>query len=174
MDPNTPTPACATAPPLQNGGMRWRLTRRCALAPDQLLLSYAALAVFSAAIALPFGWHGLWLIPLWCLLEISAAGAMYLFYMAHATDGEQITLDADGPLAIEVMRGLRVRHYRMNPAWAHLERGGADRERLWLCCGLLRVEVATQLPGKERRRVERELRRALAERQAGTGLDARA
>lgn len=147
----------------------WRLKRRSALTPGQLLLSYAALVVFSAAIALPFGWHGLWLIPLWCLLEITVAGAMYLFYMVHAADGEQISFGPDGNLAIEVVRGLDIRHYRMNPAWAHLERGGADKERLWLCCSPLRIEVATQLAPREKHRVERELKQALALRQSGLG-----
>jgi uncharacterized membrane protein len=148
---------------------RWRLKRRCALTPRQLLLSFAALAASSAAIALPFGWHGVWMIPLWCLLEISVAGALYLFYMVHAADGEQISFSPEGQLAIEVVRGLDTRHYRMNPAWAHLERGGARKDRLWLCCSPLRVEVATQLGTGEKRRVERELKQALAERRAGTG-----
>ena len=141
---------------------RWRLKRRCALTPRQLLLSFAALAVFSVAIALPFGWHGIWMIPLWCLLEISVAGALYLFYMVHAADGEQISFSAEGLLAIEVVRGLDTRHYRMNPAWAHLERGGARKDRLWLCCSPLRIEVATQLDSRGRQRVEKELKRALA------------
>ena len=63
--------------------------------------------------------------------------------MVHTTDSEQITFSPDGNLAIEVVRGLNMRHYRMNPAWMHLERGGADKDRLWLCCSPLRVEVAT-------------------------------
>ena len=141
---------------------QWRLQRRCALRPGQLLLSYGALVAFSAAVALPFGWQGLWLIPLWCLLEIAVAGALFLFYMLHAADGEQIGFGADGSLAVEVVCGLDTRHYRLNPAWAHLERGGARQERLWLCCSPVRVEVATQLAPRERQRVERELRQALA------------
>ena len=157
----TPDASPAEDPP------RWRLKRRCALTPGQLLLSYVALVVFSAAIALPFGWHGLWLIPLWSLFEITVAGAMFIFYMVHAADGEQISFGPDGQLVIEVVRGLDTRHYRMNPAWAHLERGGARKERLWLCCSPLRVEVATQLAPVERQRVERELKRALAERRNG-------
>lgn len=148
---------------------RWRLKRRCALTPRQLLLSYAALVAFSITVALPFGWHGAWMIPLWCLLEITVAGALYLFYMVHAADGEQISFSPDGHLAIEVVRGLKTSHHRMNPAWARLERGGARKERLWLCCSPQRVEVATQLGTGEKRRVERELKQALAERRAGTG-----
>ncbi len=162
----------AGRPPAADAGEdppRWRLKRRCALTPRQLLLSFAALAVFSAAIALPFGWHGVWMIPLWCLLEISVAGALYLFYMVHAADGEQISFSPEGQLAIEVVRGLDTRHYRMNAAWAHLERGGARKDRLWLCCSPLRVEVATQLGTGEKRRVERELKQALAERRTGLG-----
>ena len=148
---------------------QWRLKRRCALTPRQLLLSYAALVAFSITIAVFFGWHGVWMIPLWCLLEITVAGALYLFYMVHAADGEQISFSPDGHLAIEVVRGMSTAHYRMNPAWAHLERGGARKERLWLCCSPLRVEVATQLASGQKRRVERELKQALAERRAGIG-----
>ena len=148
---------------------RWRLKRRCALTPRQLLMSFVALAMFSTAVALPFGWYGVWMVPLWCLLEISVAGTLYLFYMVHAADGEQISFSPDGQLAIEVVCGLNTRHYCMNPAWARLERGGARKDRLWLCCSPLRVEVATQLGASEKRRVERELKLALAERRSGMG-----
>lgn len=160
------TTACTPAASPVEDPPRWRLKRRCALAPGQLLQAYAALAVFSVAIALPFGWHGLWLIPLWSLLEITVAGALFGVYMLHAADGEQISFSPEGQLAIEVVCGLDTRHYRMNPAWAHLERGGPRKDRLWLCCSPLRVEVATQLGASEKRRVERELKQALAARQA--------
>ena len=150
---------------------RWQLKRRCALTPGQLLLSYGALVGFSTTIALFFGWHGVWMIALWCLLEITVAGALYLFYMVHAADGEQISFSPDGQLAIEVVRGMNTSHYRMNAAWAHLERGGARKDRLWLCCSPQRVEVATQLASSQKRRVERELKLALAERRAGRALD---
>ena len=160
----------ADRPPAADAGVDpplWRLKRRCALTPRQLLMSFAALAMFSTAVALPFGWYGVWMIPLWCLLEISVAGTLYLFYMVHAADGEQISFSPDGQLNIEVVRGLNTRHYCMNPAWARLERGGARKDRLWLCCSPLRIEVATQLGASEKRRVERELKLALAERRSG-------
>lgn len=144
----------------------WQMKRRCALSPGQLLLSYGALVLFSVTIALFFIWHGVWMISLWCLLEITVAGALYLFYMAHAADGEQVSFSPDGTLAIEVVRGLSTQHYCMNPAWARLERTGAQRQRLWLCCSPLRIEVATQLRLAESRRVERELKRALAIRRS--------
>lgn len=150
----------------------WQLRRRCALTPGQLLLSYAALVAFSITIALFFGWHGVWMIPLWCLLEITVAGALYLFYMVHAADGEQISFSPDGHLAIEVVRGMNTAHYRMNPAWARLERSGVRMERLWLCCSPQRVEVATQLASGQKRRVEREIRLALAARRAGAPVQA--
>ena len=146
---------------------RWQLKRRCALTPGQLLLSYGALVAFSVTIALFFIWHGVWMIPLWCLLEITVAGALYLFYMVHAADGEQISFGPDGHLAIEVVRGMNISHYRMNSAWARLERGGDRKEQLWLCCSPLKIEVATQLRPSESRRVEREIKQALAVRQAG-------
>lgn len=147
---------------------RWRLKRRCALTPRQMLLSFAALAMFSAAVALPFGLHGVWMIPLWCLVEITVAGTLYLYYMVHAADGEQISFGPEGELAIEVVRGMNTVHYAMNPAWARLERGGARKDRLWLCCSPLRVEVASQVGASEKRRVERELKLALAERRSGS------
>lgn len=157
----TPCPPAALSPCPRTAF--WRLQRRCALTPRQLLLSYGTLVLFSLAVALPFGWQGLWLIPLWCLVEISVAGALYLFYMLHAADGEQISLSAEGSLAVEVVRGTDTRRYCMNPAWARLERGGARKDRLWLCSSALRVEVGTQLAPGERQRVERELKRALAD-----------
>ena len=140
----------------------WQMKRRCALSPGQLLLSYGALVVLSVSIALFFILNGVWMILLWCLLEIAIAGAMYFYYMMHAADGERVSFSPDGTLAIEVVRGLNTRHYQMNPAWARLERTGAHRQRLWLCCSPLRIEVATQLRLAESRRIERELKRALA------------
>jgi len=169
---NTFSSTDAGSPPAADAGVdppRWRLTRRCALTPRQLMMSFAALALFSASIALFFGWHGVWMIPLWCLVEISVAGGLYLFYMVHAADGEQISFSPEGELAIEVVRGLNTRHYCMNPAWARLERGGTRKDRLWLCCSPLRIEVATQLGVSEKRRVERELKLALSERRTGMG-----
>ena len=159
--------ACAQRAAGSCAACQWRLQRRCALRPGQLLLAYGALAAFSTAVALPFGWQGLWAIPLWCLLEVAVAGALFLFYMLHAADGERIGFGEDGCLAVEVVRGLDTRQYRLNPAWAHLERGGLRQERLWLCCSPVRIEVASQLAPRERRRVERELKQALALRRAG-------
>ena len=163
--PQSPADASQDAP-------RWQLKRRCALTPRQLLLSYGALVAFSVTIALFFSWHGVWMISLWCLLEITVAGGLYLFYMVHAADGEQISFGPDGHLAIEVVRGMNTAHYRMNAAWAHLERGGDRKERLWLCCSPQRVEVATQLAAVQKRRVERELKQALATRRAGASVNA--
>lgn len=112
-------PSTSACPPAASPGEdppQWCLKRRCALTPGQLLQAYAALAAFSAAFALPFGWHGLWLIPLWSLLEITVTGALFVVYMLHAADGEQISFSPKGQLAMEMVRGLDTRHYRMNPA----------------------------------------------------------
>ena len=160
------------APATLEDAPAWQLKRRCALTPGQLLLSYGMLVAASLSIALFFGWHGVWMIALWCLLEITVAGALYLYYMVHAADGEHISFSPEGHLAIEVVRGMNTEHYRMNPAWARLERGGARQDRLWLCCSPLRVEVATQLASSQKRRVERELKQALAARRAGTPMNA--
>jgi uncharacterized membrane protein len=139
----------------------WRLTRRCALTPRQLLLSYVAVVVLSSVAGVLFGSRGFWMIPLYCLFQIVLAGAMYLCYTIHAVDGERITLGSDGQLVIEVTRGLRTRRYVMNGAWSRLEQGGPGQDHLWLCCRRTRVEVGTQLRPRERRRIGRELRRSL-------------
>jgi uncharacterized membrane protein len=156
---------CLPAEPVQ-----WRLTRRCSLTPRQLLLSYAAILAMGGATSALFGWHGVWMVPAWCLLQALLCGAMYLVHMAHALDGEQITLGPDGTLAVEVVRGTRTRHYRMNPAWSRLERGGPCRDRLWLCSSRTRVEVASQLRPHDKRRVEREIRQMLARTRSGAPL----
>lgn len=149
------------------GLAHWRLVRRCALTPGQLLLSYAAVLAVSGLTAMLFGWRGVWMVPLFCLLQAVLAGAMYLNYFIHAIDGEQITLRRGGTLAIEVVCGLRTRRYVLNPAWSRVERGGRFRDRLWLCCSQDRVEVGTQLRPGEKRRFERELKQALAAWRAG-------
>lgn len=158
----SPPDSAQSAADASQNTLRWQLKRRRALTPRQLLLSYGALVAFSVTIALFFSLQGVWMIALWCLLEITVAGALYLFYMVHAADGEQISFSPDGHLVIEVVRGLKIQHYCMNPAWARLERTGANRQQLWLCCSLVKIEVATQLRPGESRKVEREIRQALA------------
>ncbi len=155
------------APLAPESAARWRLTRRCAVTPGQLLLSYAVVVALSSTTSVLFGWHGIWVVPVFCLMVVLIAGAMYLTHMAHATDGEEITLRPDGEVTIAVVRGLKTRRYRMNAAWLRLERGGREKNRLWLCSSQLRVEVASQLRDRDRRRFEGELRRALATREAG-------
>jgi uncharacterized membrane protein len=162
-----PLRAWSEEPGQQAGPGHWRLVRRCALTPDQLILSYAVVVVVSASTAILFSWHGIWVVAAFCLLQILLAGAMYLSYLIHAIDGERITLGNNGELAIEVVNGLRSQRYVLNCAWSRLERAGRNRDRLWLCCSRTRIEVATQLRPGEKRRIERELRQALAAWQSG-------
>lgn len=151
-------------------GLCWQLTRPCVLTPRQLLASYAVLVAASTLVAVACSLLGWWVVAVYCTLEMLLAGALYLLYMAHAADGERITL-ALGGLTIELARGLRQRRVVMNPAWTHLERGcDGQRETLWLCCSTTQVEVASQLGPLHKQRVERELRRALAALQHGQGL----
>jgi uncharacterized membrane protein len=135
------------------------MVRPCSITPAQLLLSYALVVAFSSGIAAWFGWHGIWPVPLFCLLVVLVAVCMYLSYMTHACDGEEVTLKPDGEITVDVIRGLETRRYRMQATWL---RGERCRGRLWLCYGRDRVEVGTQLGTAERRRFENELRRAIA------------
>ena len=154
-------------PAPEAGSLCWQLTRPCALTPRQLLASYAVLVAASTLVALACSLLGWWVVAVYCAIELLAVGALYLIYMAHAMDGERITLTPGGQLTVELAHGLSQRHVEMNPAWTRLEscRDG-HRETLWLCCSPTRVEVASQLGPLHTQRVERELRRALAARQA--------
>lgn len=141
---------------------RWRMVRRCSVTPGQLLMSYAVVVTLSSATAVLFGWHGIWPVPFFCLMVVLLAGVMYLTYMTHATDGEEVTLTPEGEVTVDVTRGLQTQRYRLQASWL---RGERYQERLWLCCGRVRVEVGTQLRPAERRRFENELRRALVHRE---------
>ena len=155
-------------PAPEAGGLCWQLTRPCVLTPRQLLASYAVLVAASTLVALACSVLGWWVVAVYCALEVLAAGVLYLIYMAHAVDGERITLTPGGQLTVELARGLRQRRVAMNPAWTHLEHSSdGQRETLWLCCGPTRVEVASQLGPLHKQRVESELRRALAAPQHG-------
>ncbi len=150
------------------GSLCWQLTRPCVLTPRQLLASYAVLVAVSALVALACSLLGWWIVAVYCALELLAAGVLYLIYMAHAVDGERITLTTEGLLTVEFTCGLSQRRVVMNPAWTHLERcRDGRRETLWLCCSPTRIEVASQIGPLHKQRVERELRRALAARQHG-------
>lgn len=147
-----------SAPPPRDE-RRWRLKRNCALRPGQYAGAIAGLMTVAAVVAIACWIKGLWLVPVFCAVELTAVGAAALAYARHAVDGEVVTLTADGRLLVELDHGTRRRKLEFAAARVRLVKD-ADNF-LWLRQGERQIELGRQLSGIARDTFEAELRRAL-------------
>lgn len=150
-------PAPAPAPVVR----QWSLARRCAMTPQQLILSFTVLTLATGLICAVFAMMGYWPVMLYWSLQTALIAGMCLFYMYHAADGERISLDTSGLLEVEVLRGNTVTRHAFCPAWTRLERTGRVRQRLWLKEGSRRVELGTHLTDQQRASLGKDLAREL-------------
>ncbi len=146
---------------LSRNNHEWLLRRHSSLAPRQLALAYGVLCLLSFSVATAFALYGVWWVPLFSVLEMSAVALAMLYYARHAADYEHIAL-ADGCLMVEQMRAGRLRQTRLDPHWTRIGlppvRGG----------GLIRLEakgvavdVGRFATAAQRRQVAQELRQYL-------------
>ncbi|ARP87450.1 hypothetical protein CAL13_15455 [Bordetella genomosp. 9] len=139
----------------------WRLKRNCALLPSQYLASIALLMGLSAAVAISCWIRGLWVVPIFSCVELTAIGMAAFIYARHAVDGEIVTLTEDGRLRVEVDRGLLHSAYVFEPGRVRLIRTAAEPGRLWLCHGSTRIELCRYVQESVAQAFEADLRRAL-------------
>lgn len=109
----------------------WLLKRNCSLAPRQLAFAYGVLFLLSFSVAAAFGLRGLWYVPAFSLVEMSAVACALLHYARHAADYDRIAL-GDAGLLVEQVRAGRTRRTRFDLYWTRisLTRGGAGLIRL--------------------------------------------
>ena len=99
---------------------RWQMRRNCALTPRQLLQFYIALVCLSLIVATGFFLAGVWMIPIFTALELSAVTIGFLIYCRHALDCETIEID-DKRLVVKKFIGYKELVYEFNTQWAKIE-----------------------------------------------------
>lgn len=109
----------------------WLLRRHCSLRPRQLALAYAVLCVLSFSVGVGFALLGLWLVPVFSVLEMGAVALAMIYYLRHAADYEYIAL-TEGCLLVEQAYGGRLWQTRLDPYWIRIgmPRRGAELIRL--------------------------------------------
>lgn len=99
---------------------RWQMRRNCALTPKQLLRFYVALVCLSLFVATGFFLAGVWMIPIFTTLELTAVTIGFLVYCRHALDCE--TIEVDGRrLIVKKFIGYHEKVYEFNTQWAKIE-----------------------------------------------------
>lgn len=99
---------------------RWQMRRNCALSPKQLLQFYIALVCLSLFVATGFWLAGVWMIPIFTAVELSAVTIGFLIYCRHALDNEVIEIDGKR-LIVKTFIGYKEKVYEFNTQWAKIE-----------------------------------------------------
>lgn len=118
----------------------WRMRRNCALTPRQLLQFYIALVCLSFVVAFGFLLAGVWVIPVFTLVEISAVTIGFLIYCRHALDSETIEIIGKS-LIVRKFIGYKEKVYEFNTQWAKIEPPLEDSKTFSISQSNLRVEI---------------------------------
>ncbi|MET3132166.1 putative membrane protein [Oxalobacteraceae bacterium GrIS 1.11] len=121
--------------PRDQASDRWEclFKRNCSLAPRQWALAYGVLCLMSFSVAAAFAWRGLWYVPLFSLLEMSAVALALLHAARHGADYDYIAL-SDAGLLVQQVRAGRSCSTRLDPYWTRI---GRPRR----ACDLIRLEA---------------------------------
>ena len=98
----------------------WQMKRNCALTPKQLLKFYIALVCLSITVAIGFLLAGVWVIPIFTGLELTAVTLGFLIYCRHALDYESIEI-INRRLIVRKFIGYKESIYEFNTQWAKIE-----------------------------------------------------
>jgi uncharacterized membrane protein len=119
---------------------RWQMRRNCALTPKQLLQFYIALVCLSLIVATGFFLAGIWMIPIFTAIELSAVTIGFFVYCRHALDSETIEIDGKR-LLVKKFIGYREALYEFNAQWARIEQPQEDAKTFYISQSDLRVEL---------------------------------
>jgi uncharacterized membrane protein len=119
---------------------RWQMRRNCALTPKQLLKFYIALVCLSLLVATGFLLAGIWVIPIFTALELSAVTIGFLIYCRHALDCETIEIDGNR-LIVKKFISYKEAIYEFNAQWAKIELPLKDSKVFFISQSNLRVEI---------------------------------
>ncbi len=116
------------------------MRRNCALTPKQLLQFYIALVCLSLVVATGFFLAGVWVIPIFTAIELSAVTLGFLIYCRHALDCETIEIDGTR-LIVKKFIGYKETIYEFNSRWAKIEPPIAGSKTFHIIQSNLRVEL---------------------------------
>jgi len=119
---------------------RWQMRRNCALSPKQLLWFYIALVCLSLLVAVGFLLAGIWVIPIFTALELSAVTIGFLIYCRHALDCETIEIDGKR-LIVKKFISYKEAVYEFNTQWAKIEPPEQASKTFHISQSNLRVEL---------------------------------
>ena len=119
---------------------RWQMRRNCALTPKQLLKFYIALVCLSLVVATGFLLAGIWVIPIFTALELTAVTISFLIYCRHALDCETIEIDGNR-LIVKKFISYKEAIYEFNAQWAKIEPPLKDSKVFFISQSNLRVEI---------------------------------
>jgi uncharacterized membrane protein len=119
---------------------RWQMQRNCALMPKQLLKFYIALVCLSLIVAIGFLIAGVWVIPIFTALELSAVTIGFLIYCRHALDRESIEIEGKH-LLVKKFIGYKEIVYEFNAQWAKIEPPIEGSKTFHISQSSLRVEL---------------------------------
>lgn len=116
------------------------MRRNCALTPKQLLQFYIVLVCLSLIVAVGFFLAGVWVIPIFTTLELSAVTVGFLIYCRHALDCETIEIEGKR-LVVKKFIGYKETVYEFNTQWAKIEPPIESSKVFHISQSSLRVEL---------------------------------
>ncbi|ANJ00256.1 hypothetical protein A8O14_09280 [Polynucleobacter wuianus] len=119
---------------------RWQMRRNCALTPKQLLQFYVVLVCLSLIVATGFFLAGVWMIPIFTALELTAVTVGFLIYCRHALDCETIEIDGKR-LLVKKFIGYRETLFEFNTQWAKIEPPIEGSKTFHISQSALRIEL---------------------------------
>jgi len=119
---------------------RWQMRRNCALTPKQLLQFYIALVCLSLIVATGFWLAGVWMIPIFTGIELTAVTIGFLIYCRHALDCESIEVDGKR-LIVKKFIGYKETVYEFNTQWVKIEQPIEGAKTFYICQSDLRLEI---------------------------------
>jgi uncharacterized membrane protein len=119
---------------------RWQMRRNCALTPKQLLQFYIALVCLSLIVATGFWLAGVWMIPIFTGIELTAVTIGFLIYCRHALDCESIEVDGKR-LIVKKFIGYKEKVYEFNTQWVKIEQPIEGAKTFYICQSDLRLEI---------------------------------
>ncbi len=126
---------------------RWQMRRNCALTPKQLLRFYVVLVCLSLIVATGFFLAGVWMIPIFTAMELTAVTVGFLIYCRRALDCETIEIDGKR-LLVKKFISYREALFEFNTQWAKIEPPIEGSKIFHISQSTLRVELG-QFAGHE-------------------------
>jgi len=139
---------------------RWQMRRNCALTPKQLLQFYLVLVCLSLIVATGFLLAGIWMIPIFTTLELTAVTIGFLIYCRHALDCETIEIEGKR-LLVKKFIGYRETLFEFNSQWAKIELPIEDAKTFHISQSGLRVELGQFIRHEQQLALIRQVRALL-------------